>query len=77
MRKARLRSIVKKKFKMTTDFTHKFSVPQNILDRDFKPGTLGALWVSDITYIKMQQGMVVSDNCNRSRRSKSNRNGFK
>jgi len=58
MRKAGLRSIVKKKFKVTTDSTHKFSVPENILDRDFKPGTLGAVWVSDITYIKTQQGWL-------------------
>jgi len=49
-----LRSIVKKKFKVPTDSTHKFSVPENILDCDFKPGTLGAVWVSDTTYIKTQ-----------------------
>ncbi len=60
MRKAKLRSIVKKKFKVTTDSNHKFSVPENILilDRDFKPGTLGAAWVSDITYIKTRQGWL-------------------
>ncbi|MGY4384299.1 transposase InsO family protein [Pedobacter sp. UYP24] len=45
MTKAKLRSIVKKKFKVTKDSTHKFPVPENILDRDFKPGVLGAVWV--------------------------------
>lgn len=58
MRKANLRSIVKKKFKVTTDSNHKFPVPENKLDRDFKPGTLGAVWVSDITYIKTKQGWL-------------------
>src|SRR5690606_12817308 len=56
MRKAKLRSIVKKKFKITTDSSHKFPVPDNVLGRDFKPGTLGAVWVSDITYIRTKQG---------------------
>ena len=58
MRKANLRSIVKKKFKVTTDSNHKFPVPENRLDRDFKPGILGAVWVSDITYIKTKQGWL-------------------
>lgn len=56
MQKAELRSIVKKKFKITTDSSHKFPVPENVLDRDFKPGVLGAVWVSDITYIRTKKG---------------------
>ena len=43
IRKAKLRSIVRKKFKITTDSTHKFPVPENILDRDFKQVVLGAV----------------------------------
>ncbi|WP_231634953.1 IS3 family transposase [Pedobacter sp. PACM 27299] len=58
MRKAKLRSIVKKKFKVTTDSSHKFPVPDNVLDRDFKPGISGAVWVSDITYIRTRQGWL-------------------
>ncbi len=58
MKRAKLRSIVKKKFKGTTDSTHKFPVPGNILDRDFKPGVLGAVWVSDITYIRTKKGWL-------------------
>jgi putative transposase len=58
MRKAKLRSIVKKKFKITTDSSHRFPVPENILDRDFKPGVLGAVWVSDITYIRTNKGWI-------------------
>jgi putative transposase len=56
MRKAHLRSIVTKKFRVTTDSSHKFTIPENKLDRNFKPGTLGTVWVSDITYIGTQQG---------------------
>jgi putative transposase len=58
MKKVHLRSIVKKKFKVTTDSNHKFSIPENKLDRNFKPGTLGAVWVSDITYIRTKQGWL-------------------
>jgi putative transposase len=58
MRKAKLRSIVKKKFKVTTDSSHKFAVPENILDRDFKPGIISAVWVSDITYIRTKKGWL-------------------
>jgi len=58
MRKAKLRSIVKKKFKITTDSSHKFPVPENVLDRDFKPGVLSAAWVSDITYIRTKKGWL-------------------
>ena len=58
MKKAHLRSIVKKKFKVTTDSDHEFTVPKNKLDRDFKPGTLCAVWVSDITYIGTKQGWL-------------------
>ncbi|WP_235212404.1 IS3 family transposase [Sphingobacterium sp. ML3W] len=58
MKRNHLRSIVKKKFKVTTDSSHKFTVPANKLDRNFKPDTLGAAWVSDITYIRTKQGWL-------------------
>lgn len=58
MQKAKLRSIVKKRFKVTTDSQHKFPIPENILDRDFKPGVLGSAWVSDITYIRTEKGWL-------------------
>lgn len=58
MKKANLRSITKKKIKVATDSSHKFPVPENKLGRDFKPGTLGSVWASDITYIKTKQGWL-------------------
>jgi len=58
MKKAKLRSIVKKRFKVTTDFSHKFLVPENELGRNFKPRILCAVWVSDINYIRTRQGWL-------------------
>lgn len=58
MKNACLRSIVKKNFRATTDSNHKFPIPENKLDRQFNPGTLGTVWVSDMTYIKTKQGWL-------------------
>lgn len=58
MRRAEISSIVKKKFKITTDPSHKFHVLENVLDRNFKPGILGTVWVSDITYIRTKKGWL-------------------
>ncbi|MGI4806126.1 MAG: IS3 family transposase [Janthinobacterium lividum] len=58
MQKAKIRSIIKRKFRVTTDSTHKFPVMENKLGRDFKPGIVGTAWVSDITYIKTRQGWL-------------------
>jgi putative transposase len=58
MKKAKIRSIVKKKFKVTTDSRHKYPIVENKLDRQFKPEKTGAAWVSDITYIKTKQGWL-------------------
>ncbi|WP_232335713.1 IS3 family transposase [Mucilaginibacter arboris] len=58
MQKAKIQSIIKNKFIATTDSTHKFAIVENKLERNFKPGTTGAVWVSDITYIKTRQGWL-------------------
>jgi len=58
MQKAKIRSIIKRKFKVTTDSEHKYATMENKLGRDFKPGIIGAAWVSDITYIKTRQGWL-------------------
>lgn len=58
MQKAKIRSIIKKKFKATTDSEHKYLTAENRLERNFKPGTTGKIWVSDITYIKTRQGWL-------------------
>lgn len=56
MRQAGIRSILRKKYVITTDSTQTVRRFGNLLDRDFTPGQPGRVWVSDITYIATQQG---------------------
>jgi len=53
MREMGLRSVLKKKFVVTTDSKHTYPVSDNILDRDFTSLQLGEKWVSDITYVRV------------------------
>jgi len=53
-----LRSIVRRKFKATTDSRHSYPVAENLLERDFSTDTPNAVWVSDITYISTQGGWL-------------------
>ena len=55
MQKAGIQSKIRKKYAITTDSKHKFPVADNLLDRDFKVGNIGKVWVSDITYIRTTQ----------------------
>ncbi|MFD2602953.1 IS3 family transposase [Flavobacterium suzhouense] len=52
MKSASLQSVFKRKFKTTTDSSHKYPVAENILDRGFSVNNKNEVWVSDITYIK-------------------------
>lgn len=58
MQKAKIRGVIKRKFRATTDSEHKFAIVENKLERNFKPGIIGVAWVSDITYIKTRQGWL-------------------
>lgn len=58
MQKAGIRSKMRKKYVVTTDSKHKFPIVDNFLDRDFKVGEIGRVWVSDITYIPTAQGWL-------------------
>ncbi|GLU55249.1 hypothetical protein Dfri01_47100 [Dyadobacter frigoris] len=58
MKKAQIRSIVKRKFRVTTDSEHKYPVVENRLNREFKVEKIATTWVSDITYIKTTQGWL-------------------
>jgi len=53
MREIGLKSILKRKFVITTDSKHSFPIADNILDRDFDSAKLGVKWISDITYIRV------------------------
>lgn len=58
IKKAKIRSIVKRKFRVTTDSEHKYPVVENRLNREFKVEKIATAWVSDITYIKTAQGWL-------------------
>jgi transposase InsO family protein len=59
MREAGIRSKVTKKYHVsTTDSNHGFHIAPNLLDRDFKVGEIGKVWVSDITCIPTVQGWL-------------------
>ncbi len=58
MRKEQLRSIIKKRYKVTTDSNHKYPVAANRLMQQFEVSQKNEVWVSDITYIHTQQGWL-------------------
>ena len=53
MKEMGLKSILKRKFTVTTDSKHTFPIFGNVLNRDFNSLKLGEKWVSDITYIRI------------------------
>jgi len=55
MKEMNLRSVLKKKFTVTTDSNHSFKIAENKLNRDFSSASLGQKLVSDITYIRVNQ----------------------
>lgn len=56
MQSSNIRSIIRKKYRVTTDSKHRFTVAPNLLNRDFAPGVIGRAWISDITYIRTKTG---------------------
>jgi putative transposase len=53
MKELNLKSILKRKFVVTTDSKHTFPIFGNVLNRDFNSLKLVEKWVSDITYIRV------------------------
>lgn len=54
MKELGLKSVLSKKYRViTTNSNHDFPIAENILKRDFYSKELGEKWVSDITYIKI------------------------
>lgn len=58
MRIEQIRSIVKKKYRATTNSSHHYTVVENKLNREFKVGEKNKVWVSDITYISTKEGWM-------------------
>ncbi len=53
MKEMGLKSILKRKYVITTDSKHPYPISNNELDRNFTSLKLGQKWVSDITYIRV------------------------
>jgi transposase InsO family protein len=53
MKEMCLRSVLRKKYVITTDSKHSFPIANNVLDREFTSLKLGEKWISDITYIRV------------------------
>ena len=51
MKELGLKSVLRKKYVVTTDSKHSFPIANNELNREFTSEKLGEKWVSDITYI--------------------------
>lgn len=59
MKKAQIKSIIQKKYRVcTTDSNHSYPLADNHLNRDFSPTKPGKAWVSDLTYIHTQEGWL-------------------
>jgi len=59
MKSMGIRSVISKKFKVcTTESNHAYTPSMNLVDRDFSAARPGEKWVSDITYVRTQQGWL-------------------
>ena len=58
MKKNRWRSKVTKKYRVTTDSNHHLPVAENLLDRQFTAEKPNTKWLSDITYIRTDEGWL-------------------
>ena len=53
-----IKSIMKQKYRVTTNSNHLYPVNENLLLRDFSTTAVGEKWVSDITYIRTGEGWL-------------------
>jgi len=51
-----IQGVGRRKFKATTDSRHSFPVAQNLVARDFTATAPDQVWVSDITYLRTEEG---------------------
>lgn len=58
MKKHRIRSKLKRKFKVTTDSNHKLPVAPNHLMQDFTAYGPDQIWMSDLTYVWTREGWL-------------------
>ena len=58
MRKHGIRAKTKRKFRTTTDSSHKLPVAENVLGRKFDLESPNTAWAGDITYLWTQEGWL-------------------
>ncbi|MGH2612604.1 MAG: IS3 family transposase, partial [Rhabdochlamydiaceae bacterium] len=58
MRKENIKSIIRKKYKVTTQSNHKYPIVENKLMQNFSVEKQNEVWVSDITYVSTKQGWL-------------------
>lgn len=58
MKENKICSKRKRKFKVTTDSKHNLPVAENLLDQDFKTVEPNTVWVSDISYLRTDEGWL-------------------
>ena len=58
MKKLSLKARQHRQYRCTTDSNHHYAVADNILNRQFETESVNQVWVSDITYIKVQQNWL-------------------
>ena len=59
MKRANLKSIVRKSYRIqTTDSRHTYAISNNYLQQDFTAERLAQKWVSDLTYLKTLEGWL-------------------
>ena len=58
MRQAGLRAKAKRKFKATTDSNHAHPIAANLLGQQFQAARPNQIWLSDLTYIRTQEGWL-------------------
>ena len=54
MRRLKLIARHKRKYVITTDSKHKYTIAENLLNRHFNVDQINKVWVSDITYIRVK-----------------------
>jgi len=58
MQKSGIRAKIKRRFKITTQSKHKYPISPNLLNREFYTTSANLVWLSDITYIRTQEGWL-------------------
>lgn len=58
MKQHGIRSKMKRKYKATTNSKHNLPVAENLLDRQFSALLPNQKWVSDITYVRTEEGWL-------------------